>query len=685
MNFARLRGPGVAAALFIAVYVGLVQPALVYHGNERAMQYDFAQMGLVLVPVAVAAFALLAAAAIAGGDRLRRSSGALLCGMAIAAWVGGTFFTASHGVLDGRSMLALGNARQDWLNAAGYFGAFAVAAYAAWRHPRPAARFLLALAAIGFAQVAYVAVEDRRPWAHAPGPKELGSLSAERNAIVILLDAFQSDIFPAITAREPALAAAFDGFTYFPHAVAHARTTYLSMPSIHSGIAAEDGQHLAARYERDVARDSFMAKLAAAGYDAMLVNPMLHVCPDGNRCLLPELAAYGEGAVLTEYGAMMLNFSLLRVAPAFARPWIYRDGRWIGRAELWKRPQETANAVLDRFGSELNAANPRRAARFLHLFSSHGPVELDAGCRTLDLQPWTRPAVEGQDACALRTLANFLARLRGCGLYDRSAIVVLADHGADLPAPGPVAFHLGASANPLLLVKPLGARGPLAVSPRVVGLVDAGATVCAQLGDCQAKGGLDVFADGPRGPYTYLDYQWEASFFSADQVAIADKYRVSGPPDALASWRRLTHLPLDDVTRLGFDAQDPAAALGVGWGPVERSGRDDGRWALGTAADVYVHVRGAAPATMSLRVVTHEGNPDQRIDVRINDHDVGTIPVSPAPATHSLALADGVLQAGVNRIAFGFREANPPAGTDTRPLAVFFYDLAIDWPEARRR
>jgi arylsulfatase A-like enzyme len=137
-----------------------------------------------------------------------------------------------------------------------------------------------------------------------------------------------------------------------------------------------------------------------------------------------------------------------------------------------------------------------------------------------------------------------LRSLQVLGIYDRTAIAVLADHGAGLPKEGGHGWVWGAYASPLLLVKPFGARGAFARSTRVVGLVDLPASLCAWTGDCRMEAGSDLARDSGAPPrYPFFVYHWRHEYWLAQSVPIADRYEVRGPPGEMASWNRVGVLP----------------------------------------------------------------------------------------------------------------------------------------------
>ena len=70
--------------------------------------------------------------------------------------------------------------------------------------------------------------------------------SPTSNVLVILLDGLQADIAGAVFDTTPAVTQALEGFRYYKDTMAAAPTTFLSLPSIHSGAAYQNDESLSA-------------------------------------------------------------------------------------------------------------------------------------------------------------------------------------------------------------------------------------------------------------------------------------------------------------------------------------------------------------------------------------------------------------------------------------------------------
>jgi hypothetical protein len=522
----------------VALLCGLVflfKPAQMFEANAAFPYFGLAQIALVLVPAFLVAFGIVAWLASRGGPRVQRAAAALLGGLALAAWINATFLPSPGGPLDGRALLAFDEARAA-LNLALCAGLAGGGAALAWRFPRAARRFFAALFAVLFAQAAWIAASDEHPWRAEGAAQRLTGLSAEKNVLVILLDAFQSDFFAEMLKREPQLERTFDGFTYFANAVSPAPTTYLALPAIHSGTLYREGDALRETYRRGVVNGSFMTQLARRGYDAMLVNPLLSYCPAEVLCDHQGTLVHGRLKSLAQAAAFLVDLAVFRIVPETLKPAVYNEGAWMASRALADEVVVTSNGVLDLMAGSMHIEGRRPVARFLHLFSSHAPASLDAACRPVK-GPWTRRSAIAQDRCAVTKVTAVLRRLHELGVYDRTTIAVLADHGTGLRDKGAAEWIWGDYASPLLLLKPFGARGELVQAARVVGLTDVAATLCGWTGDCRMESGSDLARDSGKPPsYPFFVYYWRHEYWLARSVPIAARYEVRGPPRDADSW-----------------------------------------------------------------------------------------------------------------------------------------------------
>ena len=449
----------------------------------------------------VVGVALLAAAVVTA----RRSArvGAVLAAACLPVLLWSGYLPLSVGVLDGRGLgvapmaLALGGLL-----------ALLGLSRAPWA-PR-----LAAILAVGPVLTAAAAGTGLR--AAPPGEGTLPLSARGGDVIVLGFDSLEAGHVSAVLARRPDLAARLSGFTAWPNAAAPAPATIHATSAILLGRLPDSDRE-------DRRAPTIADAFADAGYTVGLGTFYHYALREG-------MADLATGARRTNAFTAARNAStgaMLRVAPIAegAAAKLVRTAHGavlrVDDDPIWRiikadpsqhvGPKLTDLRVFAEMTREPTVADGPPTFRMLHFLFTHAPARLDADCgyrRTRNGSPERAALALAETECALGRLADYLDRLRALGTYERSAIVVLSDHGRfcdDRPSDA-AAFDVrgfcAARWTPLLLTKPAGADGPLATRPEHVALTDVASTLCPLLGSaaqgaCDAFPGADLFADGP--------------------------------------------------------------------------------------------------------------------------------------------------------------------------------------------
>jgi hypothetical protein len=410
----------------------------------------------------------------------------------------------------------------------------------------------------------------------------LTEASTSMNVFHIMLDSFQRDVWSSIVETDPRLRSRLDGFTLFPDQAAYGNFTFLNFPPMWSGEALFDRPKEvdALARTRELVNPGLPRILSDSGVRVSLVTPFPFLCVEGvaNCITLPEDIAWHmrtrrAGLLSVSSDSLFVaDLALFRLAPTPLKNLVYQDGRWTisrlatsGRGSLdetlemnvMERQIPRSLEFFRSYTQALHAGSTRPAYHFIHVFPPHQPFVLDAECRPRLLtvperrvqgQYRERPAYEAQARCAWRAADEFLERLRSIGLYDRSAILIESDHGLGVlasrsvearePLLGMPMDRVRVYANPLLLVKPPGARGPLRRSSAPTSHFESAPTVLRWLGIdhplARRPGYLEV-TEGERRPRTFV-------LSGRPQGSEGPPFhllQIEGPVDEPESWRSL--------------------------------------------------------------------------------------------------------------------------------------------------
>ena len=310
-------------------------------------------------------------------------------------------------------------------------------------------------------------------------PPEIFELSATRNIIHIVLDAFPSRTFTQILeADRSAFDRDWSGFTFFANHLGAHRTTLGSMPAMLSGVAFRNEMPFR---EFVASHPSVFHVLGQQGYRLRSLASRGH---DHLNPSFPGVDAAIRYDIPTPYGsyrdyvdvaaAQLLDLSLFRHVPHTFKPSIYRDQQWLLQQRIASRLGPVAEPLGDamflrEFASRVTVGDDAPVYTFLHVLTPHIPIVTDADCAYARKPGPSAEDFTNQARCALSAVRMLLDRLRDLDLYDRTDVIVTSDHGLYLVLVAPEDQHplrgirspagrtlaqIETFATPLLLVKP---------------------------------------------------------------------------------------------------------------------------------------------------------------------------------------------------------------------------------------
>ena len=507
---------------------------------------------------------------------------AALCAVGVLLWAQGNLLLADYGLLDGGGLDLASHAWRAPFEAGLWVCVLLLAVVFANRfaHVAPVA----CAALVTLQATVLVAPVARMVNADAPStpgaetgwqvpPPEIYELSTTRNLIHIVLDGFPARTFVNILNTDrPAFDHDWSGFTFFADHLGAHRNTNAAMIAMLSGIP----------YRNELPFREFVARhpsvfhtLGQQGYQLRSVtshvfnhpNPAFPGVDDAILYSIPS--PYGSYRDYVDIAsAKLLDLSLFRHAPQTFKPDIYRGGRWFlqdrsAAAATARRPYGDT-MFLREFASRLTPGDEAPAYTLIHVYTPHLPLVNNADCTYAVRSMPVSEHFANQAQCALSSVRLLLDRLRDLDLYDRSAIIVTADHGIEPTYIQPEEEHplrgiesparmtlpgVESRATPLLLVKPFASDGPLQTSYAPTAITDVPATLLDLVGLPNALGrGASVLRIDPAEPrqrtYAHQDPKTRPDPF-LDALYVFDVDGRVDDPDAW-SYHRTVFEPTDD-------------------------------------------------------------------------------------------------------------------------------------------
>lgn len=459
--------------LFFALTLTLFAATQMVCDNQEEFWFTWAQMAPGVVRVGLWGWGALTLLLAVLPRRAFPWGQGVLLGLGVAALLQGNGLNADYGALNGQAIAWGEYTVYGLINTALWAGIlFICLSLRQWKRFGALCVVLPCLLAVGEGGwIAYRA-------AQAPTPQtetylsQAGLYTVGREENLLVLDSVDADQFAQALAEDPDLSRRLEGFTWYRNAMGLSDPTKYGLPALLTGQAYTQPVDYAGFIAAAYADAPLYTMLAGDVWDARFFTDSRYVSLDAGVVdnLAREELAVNDPAGLTRD---LLRLCAFRYAPHFLKPqlWMYSNV-FLPYAQAQGEPvYEVTDPAFDaRLREEGLEATVERAFRLIHLTGMHPPYTMDADCQ---YQAQGVTAQEQMRGC-LRLAEDYLEQLRTLGVYDRSAVLILADHGTET-------VH-----RPLLLLKRPGDTGEMTVNDAPVSYADLPATYVALLTGAQA-------------------------------------------------------------------------------------------------------------------------------------------------------------------------------------------------------
>lgn len=461
--------------LFFALTLTLFAATQMVCDNQEEFWFTWAQMAPGVVRVGLWVWGALTLLLAVLPRRAFPWGQGVLLGLGVAALLQGNGLNADYGALNGQAIAWGEYTVYGLINTALWAGIlFICLSLRQWKRFGALCVVLPCLLAVGEGGwIAYRAAQAPTPQTETYlSQAGLYTVGTEENLLVLVLDSVDADQFAQALAEDPALSRRLEGFTWYRNAMGLSDPTKYGLPALLTGQAYTQPVDYAGFIAAAYADAPLYTMLAGDVWDARFFTDSRYVSLDAGVVdnLAREELTVNDPAGLTRD---LLRLCAFRYAPHFLKPqlWMYSNV-FLPYAQAQGEPvYEVTDPAFDaRLREEGLEATVERAFRLIHLTGMHPPYTMDADCQ---YQAQGVTAQEQMRGC-LRLAEDYLEQLRALGVYDRSAVLILADHGTET-------VH-----RPLLLLKRPGDTGEMAVNDAPVSYADLPATYVALLTGAQA-------------------------------------------------------------------------------------------------------------------------------------------------------------------------------------------------------
>ena len=723
---------------FFSLTIFFFGPAHLYFTNIQEYSYPFSQIWHFFVAASACSILLLTIFLSSLEAQYHQKAISFFLVLSCLLWLQGNIFVWDSGVLDGRQIIWSGNVAYGLIGCIIWIP-FLIVAIAApvrfWKIAQQAGAAFILIQSISLL-LAVVQVPE--------GPSLLGKdvvdekplyrFSSDKNVIMLILDAFQSDIFQEIINEEPSYGEFFDGFTYYRNAVGGYASTYASVALLLSGRFYENSIPVQDFIKETFSSTSIPKVLTDNGYRVDLINGGVCVYADETiAASRPEISQIIQQKRKIEEVTFILDLTLFRYLPYVLKKYIYNDQSWclsnvyskmVSKESVardhWSIRQWESIEFVRRMVREATADSDRKTFKYVHLVIPHPPVSFNERLEYKKME-FTRENYKRQAKGSLNLVHTLLKKMIEIGVYDNTMILILADTGlggniaVDVDESGYTenanyqflkVEQAKAHALPLFLVKPFMARGRLKISDAPVSHADVAKTIVSELNLETDFAGASIFEIKGSGDRNrrFLLYDLVKMFNFGEIFPPMEEYMVSGFSWLNESWNPTFNVFSSDgvsyipprVYKYGetitFGARGNYLQYkGGGWSYPEKNFT----WTDAGRASIVIPVVGGGESDVELvvrlRPFIMAGKIDrQRVRIFLSGRNLCEWVFTEGKLHKQHIFIPGDLMRGDSvEISFELPDAASPAklgvGEDSRTLGIRMYSLVLNESASRSK
>lgn len=257
--------------------------------------------------------------------------------------------------------------------------------------------------------------------------KDMFSMSTDKNVVFLLLDALDSTLFTDVLSEDTELQQALSDFTYYPNTLGAYPFTSRSVPFIFSGEWFENTESYLDWSFNSFVNGSVIQSAEERGYSLSMYSSQL---PLRGSEVFKFTNVINHSAVTSywKFALRELKVSLFKMLPyAWKAPFLINTSSFQALRSTpaglspFAGDNRSFYAGLQEQGLTTEA---KPAFRFIHLHGAHVPFNMDE-----NLAPKSNATYEDVVKACATLIKAYIQSLKDAGIYDNTALVILADHG----------------------------------------------------------------------------------------------------------------------------------------------------------------------------------------------------------------------------------------------------------------
>lgn len=278
--------------------------------------------------------------------------------------------------------------------------------------------------------------------------ENFNKMSSEKNFVVFVVDTVDAQIFDDILNEDPKYADAFEDFTFYTDTLSVYPFTPYSIPTILSGNTTKNDLEFVSYCNKAYNESPLFSELDEKGYDINLYTEYISWTGDKNFDVENGKLIYDFKINFNSFLANELKYTWFKFTPYVLKKLVdvneidFRFGiNTDSNLFSWKDPS-LYQMVKENPDIE---TQQRNNFQFIHIEGAHFPFVYDENVNKI----YGGTSYNDMVKATITTIKAYTDRLKANGLYDNTAIVILADHGIAKKDDDTLLMRL----NPILLIK----------------------------------------------------------------------------------------------------------------------------------------------------------------------------------------------------------------------------------------
>ena len=423
----------------LVLYLFFYTPSDIFFKNATEFDYIYNEILLYILLISVSAIGILTLILVLLPKSLFKVVLSLMVVLTILFWLQGTVFYKDYGFLDG------GEINWNKWAAWGYFesGFWMISVILAITYATYIKKLvnkicivllMIIISTFVIKYIEYYQVDEREMIFNESIKFDF---SSEKNVILILIDEVQSDVFYEIISENHDFKEQFSGFVFYPDTVAGHPFTKTSVPNILTGKYYDNSIPLPEYIEDSYLGYSIPKILKERNYQVDIIPTFYDDTILKSDEVASNLIRQGQITNIEEglYNSFyLIDIALFRNAPHLLKRYVINDYLWFISRYF---PNEKLSHLNwwsgdDNFYGELSDINysiKGPVFKFFHLKGCHAPYNRDSAGKHVRSKN-SRQSYKDFLVFNLKRLVSFLEQLKIKGIYDKSLIYILSDHGA---------------------------------------------------------------------------------------------------------------------------------------------------------------------------------------------------------------------------------------------------------------